>query len=140
LILAGANRTIAEMNPDGLSDDDGILTALEAAHLNLGNTDLVVLSACQTGVGDVRSGEGVFGLRRAFQQAGARSIIMSLYEVPDETTSDLMTRFYENWLSDESKASALRNASLDLLAQRRAEGKSDHPLFWGGFILVGDPN
>jgi CHAT domain-containing protein len=139
LILAGANRTIGEMNTNINSTEDGILTAMEVSGLNLIGTDLVVLSACQTGIGDVQNGEGVFGLRRAFQHAGAKSVIMSMFAVPDESTTDLMERFYENWLSGQSKSSALRNASLGILNERRANGQSTHPLFWGGFILVGDP-
>jgi CHAT domain-containing protein len=102
-------------------------------------TDLVVLSACQTGIGDVRNGEGVFGLRRAFQHAGAKSVVMSMFAVPDESASELMEHFYENWLSGQSKASALHNASLEILNERRQNGNSINPLFWGGFILVGDP-
>jgi CHAT domain-containing protein len=140
LILAGANRTIGEMKEETNSTEDGILTALEVSGLNLIGTDLVVLSACQTGIGDVQSGEGVFGLRRAFQHAGAKSVVMSMFAVPDESTSELMERFYENWLSGQSKSSALRSASLSILNERRNTGISAHPLFWGGFILVGDPD
>jgi len=141
LVLAGANRTIGHFDEDRPdSEEDGILTALEASGLNLLGTDLVVLSACQTGIGEVQSGEGVFGLRRAFQHAGARSLITSMFAVPDESTVTLMKRFYENWLSGESKAAALRNASLSVLKERRENHESTHPLFWGGFILVGDPN
>jgi len=139
LILAGANRTIGDMNRSSISGEDGILTAMEVSGLNLIGTDLVVLSACQTGIGDVQNGEGVFGLRRAFQHAGAKSVVMSMFSVPDESTSDIMKRFYENWLSGESKSSALRDASLSILNERRNAHQSTHPLFWGGFILVGDP-
>lgn len=140
LILAGANRTIGEMNEGVIGGEDGILTAMEVSGLNLIGTDLVVLSACQTGIGDVRNGEGVFGLRRAFRHAGTKSVVMSMFAVPDESTSDLMERFYENWLSGQSKSSALRNASLSILNERRSTSECTHPLFWGGFILVGDPD
>jgi len=140
LVLAGANRSIGQLEEGSLDSEDGILTALEASGLNLIGTDLVVLSACQTGIGEVQSGEGVFGLRRAFQHAGARSLITSMFAVPDESTVTLMERFYENWLSGESKSSALRNASLSILQDRRKNHESTHPLFWGGFILVSDPN
>jgi len=140
LVLAGANRTIGEMNEGTNGGEDGILTAMEVSGLNLIGTDLVVLSACQTGIGDVQNGEGVFGLRRAFQHAGAKSVVMSMFAVPDESTSDLMKLFYENWLSGQSKSSAMRNASLSILNERRATDRSTHPLFWGGFILVGDPD
>lgn len=140
LILAGANRTIGEMSKDTNGSEDGILTAMEVSGLDLVGTDLVVLSACQTGIGDVRNGEGVFGLRRAFQHAGAKSVVMSMFAIPDESASELMERFYENWLSGQSKASALHNASLEILNERRQNDKSINPLFWGGFILVGDPD
>jgi CHAT domain-containing protein len=140
LILAGANRTIGEMNDSDVGSEDGILTALEVSGLNLIGTDLVVLSACQTGIGDVRSGEGVFGLRRAFQHAGAKSMVMSMFTVPDESTSYFMERFYSNWLSGQTKSSALRNTSLSIIKELREEKGFAHPLFWGGFILAGDPN
>jgi CHAT domain-containing protein len=140
LVLAGANQTIGQLDDDRMDGEDGILTALEASGLNLVGTELVVLSACQTGIGDIQSGEGVFGLRRAFQHAGVRSIVMSMFDVPDETTPELMKRFYENWLSGQSKSAALRNASLSILRERREKNGSAHPLYWGGFIFVGDPN
>jgi CHAT domain-containing protein/tetratricopeptide (TPR) repeat protein len=140
LALAGANRTITgEWNSES-SSEDGILTALEASGLNLVGTDLVVLSACQSGIGEVINAEGIYGLRRAFHQAGAETIIMSLYDVPDEETMILMLRFYNNWLSGSSKASALREAALSVLEERRNSHGSAHPLYWGGFILVGNPN
>jgi tetratricopeptide (TPR) repeat protein len=97
LVFAGANRTFAgKPIADGL--DNGVLTAMEAANLNLRGTELVVLSACDTGKGDVKNGEGVFGLRRAFQEAGAQDVLMSLWSVPDEETAELMKRFYSKWL------------------------------------------
>ncbi|MFQ5499784.1 MAG: CHAT domain-containing protein [Candidatus Zixiibacteriota bacterium] len=86
----------------------------------------------------MQSGEGVFGLRRAFQHAGARSIVMSMFAVPDKSTVTLMERFYENWLSGQSKSSALRNASLSALRDRRKATGSAYPLFWDGFVIVGD--
>jgi CHAT domain-containing protein len=144
LALAGANWLFSNEKrlPFAVSGppDDGFLTALEASGLNLVGTDLVVLSACQTGVGDVQTGEGVFGLRRAFQHAGARSIVMGMFAVPDQSTVTLMQSFYNNWLSGEFKSYALRNASLSILQERRKTTGAAHPLFWGGFILVGDPN
>ena len=143
LVLAGANRVVngeIEYGSESTPAEDGILTSLEASGLNLMGTDLVVLSACQTGVGEVENGEGVYGLRRAFQLAGARSVVMSMFQVPDKSTQTLMTRFYDNWLSGQSKSQALRNASLSIIEERRAEHGGAHPLFWGGFVLVGDPN
>jgi CHAT domain-containing protein len=142
LALAGANRRVAGGSAgtvDPRPMEDGILTALEVSGLDLTGTELVVLSACETGMGDVRSGEGVFGLRRAFRLAGAESIVMSLWAVPDRPTSELMERFYGYWLDGRSGSSALRRAALDLLEARRREKGAAHPLFWGGFILAGDP-
>jgi CHAT domain-containing protein len=140
LALAGANNIIE--NPENRSEqtEDGILTALEVSGLNLIGTELVVLSACKTGVGDIKNGEGVYGLRRAFQQAGARSIVMSMWSVPDKQTIEIMQGFYENWLSGYSKAEALRKSELDVISERRKAHESTHPFFWGGFILLGDPN
>jgi CHAT domain-containing protein len=103
-------------------------------------TELVVLSACQTGLGEVVNGEGVFGLRRAFQHAGAQSIVMSMFAVPDEATVTLMERFYAGWLSGKAKSTALREAALSLLHEHRKKCGAAHPLFWGGFVLAGDPH
>lgn len=142
LVLAGANRSILGENDRVLDPpmvEDGILTSLEISGLNLVGTELAVLSACQTGLGEIVSGEGVFGLRRAFQHAGAQSIVMSMWSVPDKQTRELMQNFYENWLSGETKAEALRNSALRIILERRKTKGSAHPLFWGGFVLVGNP-
>jgi len=139
LALAGCNRTIRGSGDTAKMTEDGILTALEVSGLSLMGTDLVVLGSCRAGVGPVLQGEGVYGLRRAFQLAGARSIIMSMFDVPDMTARDLMTRFYTDWLSGTTKSKALRNAMLAELRQRRQQHGAAHPLFWGGFILAGDP-
>jgi CHAT domain-containing protein len=140
LALSGANRAIAgELDPT-VDLEDGILTSLEASGLDLYGTDLVVLSACQTGLGEVANGEGVYGLRRAFQLAGANSVIMSMFNIPDQSTVSLMEKFYSNWLSGDSKSTALRDASLAVINERRQSSGTAHPLFWGGFILVGDPD
>jgi CHAT domain-containing protein len=104
--------------------------------LDLEGTELVVLSACNTGLGTNRSGEGVFGLRRAFQEAGADSVLMSMWQVPDEETRRLMTLFYENWLAGKNKHEALRMAQRRLRDELRAEGR-DWPFYWGAFVLVG---
>jgi CHAT domain-containing protein len=128
LIMAGANRFLTNEVDPSTNTEDGILTSLEVSGLNLVGTELAVVSACRSGVGEVYDGEGVFGLRRAFQHAGARSLVTSMFAVPDESTSMLMQRFYENWLSGDSKSSALRNASLSILRERRENHESTHPL------------
>ncbi len=143
LALSGANRIIIEETEGYLQApraEDGILTSLEVSGLNLVGTDLVVLSACQTGVGEVKNGEGVFGLRRSFQHAGARSIAMSMWDIPDRETVELMDDFYREWLSGESKSRALRKSALKILSERRKSRGAAHPLFWGGFVLVGNPD
>jgi CHAT domain-containing protein/tetratricopeptide (TPR) repeat protein len=140
LALAGANRMPPLPRDDTLSSDDGMLTALEVSGLDLHGTDLVALSACETGVGEPSAGEGVFGLRRAFLHAGAQSVVMSLWNVPDRETAELMTRFYELWLGGMSKSEALHASALEILKKMRVEKGHGHPLFWGGFVLIGDPN
>ena len=114
-------------------DDDGVLTALEAAGLDLVGTQLVVLSACQTGVGDVRNGEGVFGLRRAFVLAGAQTLVMSLWPIDDDTTQRLMAEFYRRLAAGEGRTDALRGAQLALLSDAGVR----HPFYWGSFIATG---
>lgn len=134
LALAGANRR-DDARP---GDDDGILTAEEAAALDLRNADWVVLSACDTGVGDVRAGEGVFGLRRAFRIAGARTLVMSLWPIDDRSTQAWMQRLYEAHFREHlTTADATREACLGLLRERRERGESTHPSVWAGFVAVG---
>ncbi len=135
LALAGANRW-QDARTEGR--DDGILTALEATGLDLAGTDLVVLSACETGLGKVVRGEGVFGLRRAFRQAGAGAVMMSLWRVPDQETQALMERFYRRWAAGWGKAAALRRAQLDMIVELRARDGAANPFFWAGFVLAGD--
>jgi CHAT domain-containing protein/tetratricopeptide (TPR) repeat protein len=139
LAFAGANLLVKGNGKADARGEDGFLTGFEASGLNLFGTELVVLSACETGLGEVKNGEGVYGLKRAFQLAGARTIVMSLWKVRDEETRQLMTRFYQAWLSGSRKKDALRQAEISILSRRRAEGQSTHPLFWGGFVLLGDP-
>jgi len=141
IVLAGANRPQrdeAEGNPT-TQLDDGWVTAEEIGLLNLKGTELVVLSACETGLGDIRTGEGVSGLRRAFLYAGARTLVTSLYKVPDGDTQLLMTDFYRGLAANKPKLQALRDAELAAIARRRKSEGAAHPFFWASFILVGDP-
>jgi CHAT domain-containing protein len=135
LALSGANRR-ASGSADG---DDGILTAEEVAGLDLRGVEWAVLSACDTGVGEITAGEGVFGLRRAFQIAGARSVIMSLWSVEDQSTRSWMKALYEGRFDrNRPTADAAHEASLALLRDRRSKGLSTHPFYWAAFVAAGD--
>jgi CHAT domain-containing protein len=127
LALAGANLT---RDPN----DDGILTALEASGLNLWGTKLVTLSACDTGVGEVRNGEGVYGLRRAFVLAGAETLVMSLWPVSDYMTREMMTSYYTGLRAGLGRGDALRHAKLAML---KRQGRQ-HPFYWASFIQSGE--
>jgi CHAT domain-containing protein len=130
LFFTGANRYRAGLPPPA-GADDGVLTAYEATQLNLQGTELVVLSACKTGLGQARDGEGVFGLRRAFQVAGAQAVMMTMWMVPDDETQELMAIFYQKWLAGADKNEALREAQREL--RKRSGDRSN----WGAFVLVG---
>jgi CHAT domain-containing protein/tetratricopeptide (TPR) repeat protein len=135
LAMAGANRRRSA----GPNDEDGILTAEEVASLNLNGVEWAVLSACDTGLGEVRVGEGVLGLRRAFQVAGVHTVIMSLWSVEDQATLEWMRALYVGRTQKGlSTAEAMRAASLSVLRARRARGLTTHPFYWGGFIAAGD--
>jgi len=112
------------------------MTAYEASLLDLQGTELVVLSACETGLGDKLAGEGVFGLRRAMQEAGAQAVLISMWRVPTVETWQLMALFYRHWLSGEDKHDALRSAQRELREQLRKVDR-DAPYYWGAFVLVG---
>ncbi|MEO8434597.1 MAG: CHAT domain-containing tetratricopeptide repeat protein [Pyrinomonadaceae bacterium] len=128
LAMAGAN-----LGGDS-AKQDGILTALEASGLNLWGTKLVVLSACDTGLGEVKNGEGVYGLRRAFVLAGAESLVMSLWPISDYSTRTLMTNYYRNLKLGMGRGPALRQVQLDLLKRN----KELHPFYWANFIQSGE--
>jgi len=140
LVLAGANTLLAAAADEAAAHEDGWITAEEVSSLDLLGTELVVLSACETGLGDIRAGENVSGLRRAFLQAGARTLITSLYKVPDSATQALMSEFYKRLAAGATKLEALRDAQLAIIAQRRHSQEAAHPFFWASFVLVGDPD
>jgi len=130
LFLSGANIGLkGESLPDDV--EDGVLTALELSNMNLGHVDMVVMSACESGLGET-SGEGVFGLQRGFKLAGANTLLMSLWKVDDTATQLLMTDFYRNYLSGKSKQESLK------LAQHSLRNNPDYsdPEYWAAFILL----
>lgn len=130
LLFAGAEQGIKGSVKEG---EDGILTAQEALSLSLDSTQLVVMSACETGLGEISNGEGVYGLQRAFQQAGAKSILMSLWKVNDAATQEMMTLFYKNLIE---KRLPLRKSFT--AAQQALRKKYPDPYFWGAFVLIGE--
>lgn len=141
LALAGANQ----LKNDSTNQEDGILTALETADLDLWGTKLVVLSACQTGIGDVKDGDGVYGLRRALVLAGSESQVMSLWSVSDLATRNLMIDYYRRLQRGEGRTEALRQVQLGFLrrlpggtARPGAAADYSHPYYWAGFIQSGE--
>jgi CHAT domain-containing protein len=132
--LAGANRGQGVTNA---VFEDGLLTGLEASLLNLQGTKLVILSACQSSVGEVNIGEGVMSLRRAFRIAGAETVLASHWSVSDKATSRLMTEFIRRWLAGEPRAMAWREAQLSLIRTKGAEEDFSNPYFWAAFTLTG---
>jgi CHAT domain-containing protein/tetratricopeptide (TPR) repeat protein len=140
LVLAGANTIGANTQTPETEVDDGWVMAEEIAMMDLQGTDLVVLSACGTGLGAVSAGEGVYGLRRAFQNARARTIISTLFEVPDAESGQIMHSFYERLKNKQSKLDALHEAQLGMIENRRKQEGAAHPFFWASFVLLGNPN
>jgi CHAT domain-containing protein len=135
LVLAGANHH-AEAKP---GTDDGMLTAEEIAGLDMAGTEWVVLSACETGLGVLHPGEGILGLRRAFAIAGARTLITSLWKVPDAAAQDWMRELYRARFEQRlDTAESMRRASLNLLHRLRERGVDPDPRLWGAFIATGD--
>jgi CHAT domain-containing protein len=135
LALAGANRRARA----GPGEEDGILTAEEIASLDLSRAEWVVLSACDTGLGEIQAGEGVLGLRRSFQIAGAGTVIMSLWAIEDRAGREWMRELYrDRFRGDQGTADAVREASLSVLRGRRAQASSTHPFYWAGFVAAGD--
>lgn len=135
LALAGANQRQSALD----ANDDGMLVAAEIASLDLTGVEWVVLSACDTGLGSIANGEGVFGLRRAFRIAGAATVIMTLWPVDDRATQTWVERLYRARLEGrQTTAEAVRVAGRGALDARRKAGQSDHPFYWGGFVAAGD--
>jgi CHAT domain-containing protein/tetratricopeptide (TPR) repeat protein len=134
LALTGFNRR-KDAPPDG---EDGVLTAEEVAAMDLRSVRCVVLSACESGVGDVVAGEGVFGLRRAFRLAGARTLVTSLWKIDDQATRYWSESFYRAFLGGASPADAAAAASRTMLNRARARGDGGHPHAWGAFVAFGD--
>ncbi|WP_088889871.1 CHAT domain-containing tetratricopeptide repeat protein [Leptolyngbya ohadii] len=132
--LMRSGLALAGFNPRQSGDQDGVLTAAEVAGLNLYGTKLVVLSACETGLGNVANGEGVYGLRRSFVMAGAESQMMSLWKVDDYGTSSLMSRYYQKLRDRTGRSEALQQVQLEMLQS----GNYQHPYYWAGFIFSGD--
>lgn len=128
ILLAGCEASVHGQSAP-INREDGVLTAFEAMNLFLDGTDLVVLSACETGLGEIRNGEGVYGLQRAFRQAGAKSILISLWKVSDEATQLLMTSMYREYLKNGDLPKSFR------LAQQAVREKFPAPFYWGAFVL-----
>ena len=137
IALAGANSALQSGETE---KSDGLVTAEKILGLRLRGTDMVVLSACETGLGEVKSGEGVYGLRRAFVQAGAKGLVMSLWSVPDVETKELMIEFYQNILSGKmNRVQALRQAALKQMDTVKTRYGSANPFYWGAFVYLGEP-
>ncbi len=134
LFLAGANNR-GDRHSENESED-GVLTAFEVSALDLEGNQLVVLSACETGLGIPENGEGVYGLRRAFQLAGARTVVSALWEISDADAARFAGRIYT--ISDETLAMRFKHLQVEYINELRSQGRPDHPIAWAGFVAQGD--
>ena len=133
LLLSGANNAwIGKLPPTNI--EDGILTAEEISLLDLAHTKIAVLSACDTGLGEVDDIDGVYGLQRGFKMAGVETLVMSLWKIPDDATRILMVEFYKNLMSGKSKHQSLKDAQKYL--REVDNGKYDDPKYWAAFIML----
>ncbi len=137
LVFAGANGATALPDDHAGPGDDCILTGLEILGLDLRGTEMVSLSACETSVGQVQSGEGVAGLRQAFHLAGAQNVLASAWKIPDQETATLMSAHFRNLADGADRVEALRNAQLQMIDDRRQQAKAAHPYFWAAFTVSG---
>ncbi|MGB4205136.1 MAG: CHAT domain-containing protein [Bacteroidales bacterium] len=131
ILFAGANRSWKGEENLGSNLEDGILTAYEASQIYLPNTQLVVLSACETGLGEIKGSEGVFGLQRAFKGAGAEYLLMSLWQVPDKETAEFMEQFYSKLFKTQDIEQSFKQTQKEM-----REKYKDEPFKWAAFVLV----